>query len=218
MVSTQSEAVMTEASQLARIGVLAAALTTLSILAFDVSAALGAGGVGVGVLPVAFALAIAPCYIVLLGVLHHSQPPAGRFWTGMALAFGIIYAGLVSLNYALQLTVVPQNPEGFAQWTLELKPDSAFWALEVVGYAYMGLSALFRVPVLWPSRLGRIAAMLLVVNAIGTTLGLIGYLQTSDPSNILAVGSLVVWGLTFPAATALLAWQFWQRRAAGPVA
>lgn len=197
------------------IGLVAAGLTTLCILLFDLAAALGASGIGVGVLPVAAALAIAPAYIVLLGALHHLQPPPARFWTGIALAFGIIYAGLVSLNYALQLTVVPQNPEGFAQWTLELKPDSAFWALEVVGYSYMGLSALFLVPVLRGAAPFRIAAILLGINAVGTVLGLVGYLPTSDPANVLAVGSLIVWGIAFPAATALIGWELWRQLGAG---
>lgn len=198
------------------IGLVAAVLTSLFIVLFDVAAGLGASGIGVGVFPVAAALAIAPSYIILLGAVHHLQPASTRFWTGMALAFGIIYAGLVSLNYALQLTVVPQNPEGFAQWTLELKPDSAFWALEVAGYSYMGLSALFLAAVLRGTLLARIAAALFGVNAVGTLLGLVGYLPSSDPSNALAVGSLLVWGVVFPIATAIIGWQFQRQLIAPP--
>lgn len=198
---------------LTNIAVWSAGLATLAIVLFDLTAGLGAAGVGVGVLPVASALLIAPCYVALTAVLYRDAPERQRVWTMLGIVFAVLYAGVVSLNYALQLTVVPRNPGLFAGWTLELKPDSAFWALEVMGYAYMGLSALALFPALHGSRPRRIAGWMFVINAIGSVIGAAAYLITHDPGNALAVGSLLVWGVTFPIGTGLIGWDFWRGRA-----
>ncbi len=197
----------------ATIAIWSAALTTAAILLFDLTAGLGAAGVAVGAGPVASALAIAPCYVALVAMLHREAPERRRAWTGLGLAFAVIYAGMVSFNYALQLTVVPQNPVAFANWTLELKPDSAFWALEVMGYAYMGLSALALVPGLRGTRARRAAGWLFVVNAMASAIGGAAYLISADPGNMLAVASLLVWGVVFPIGTGLIGWDVWRGRA-----
>ena len=199
-------------SSVATIAVWSAGLATLAILLFDLTAGLGAAGVAVGAGPVASALAIAPCYVALVAMLHREAPERRRAWTIMSLAFAVLYAGLVSFNYALQLTVVPQNPVAFANWTLALKPDSAFWALEVMGYAYMGLSALALVPALRETRARRIAGWLFVVNAVASALGGAAYLISGDPGNWLAVASLLVWGVAFPIGTGLIGWDVWRGR------
>lgn len=205
----------TPPSPLPMVGAIAGVLTTLAIVLFDLTAGLGASGIGVGAWPVASAFAIAPCYVALVSVLHRRASPPQRLWTLLAFSFGLLYAGVVSLNYALQLTVVPQNPEAFAGWTMQLKPDSAFWALEIAGYSYMGLSAAFLIPALRAARSERIAGWLLAINGVGTVIGLIGYMTTRDPGNWLAVGSLLVWGITVPIATGVIAWRLWGERAPG---
>jgi len=177
--------------------------TTLAILAFDITAGLGAAGIDVGLSPVAAALSIAPFYVGLLCALHHRATLVDGLWTLVALGFGLVYASLVSINYALQLTVVRANPELFAGWTMVLRPDSAFWALEVFGYAYMGLSAAALIPLL--RRRGPVlAAWMFGINGVASLLGGGAYLLTGEPGHWLAVSSLIVWGVAFPVGTAVI--------------
>lgn len=192
-------------------GAIAAGLTTLAILLFDATAGIGAAGAGVGTWPVAAALAIAPCYVVLVATLHARAAVEQRLWTLLALCFGLLYAAVVSLNYALQLTAA-LGPQTLPGWTLELRPDSAFWALEVTGYSYMGLSAAFLIPALRGNRVGQVVDWLFAINGLVTLAGLVAYLISHDPGNWLAITSLFVWGVAFPSATALIGWQLWLAR------
>lgn len=201
------------ARAVALVGGWAALLTAASILLFDVAVALGVSGFGVGKLPVAAALLIAPSYLAFASALHRDLPEGDRIWSQMALAFAVVYAAIVGINYALQLTVVPINPEAFQGWTQELRPDSAFWALEIAGYAFMGLSALALVPALSGTGLERAAGWLFVVNGIGSLIGGAAYLITMDPAHWLGLTSLAVWGAAFPVATALIGWQWFRRLA-----
>lgn len=123
----------------------------------------------------------------------------------IGLSFAIIYAVIVALNYFLQLTVVRLNPQGFALLSMDVRPESPFWALEVLGYTFMSIAALFAVPVLSEGKLERAVQGLFVLNFVMTLAGLSAYLLTVNPTHVLVLASLGVWGIAFPVATALLA-------------
>jgi uncharacterized membrane protein len=83
--------------------------------------------------------------------------------------------------------------------------DSAFWSLETIGYALMGLAALFVLPTLAKSCIELAIRGCFVANAVFTVLGSVGYLLSGNPLHVLVLISLGVWAIAFPIATALLA-------------
>ncbi len=121
------------------------------------------------------------------------------------MSFAIIYAAIVGLNYFLYLTVVRQNPQGYAWLTMDLRADSAFWALEVLGYTFMSLGALFVVPIFSGGNVERAIRWLFVVNGVANIVATLAVLLTANPLHILVLVSLGVWSIAFPIATILLA-------------
>jgi len=80
--------------------------------------------------------------------------------------------------------------------------DTAFWSLETVGYALMGLAALFVLPTLARSRIELVIRGCFVANAVFAILGSVGYLLSGNPLYVLVLISLGVWAIAFPTATA----------------
>jgi hypothetical protein len=196
------------------LGFWAAVLTTVAILAFDLTAGLGAVIDMPLVAVLGSAFMIAPPFLVLMSVVHQSTGEHQRVWTQAGLAFAAAYSAIISINYILMLTVVRASPQALPAFTMEFRSDSAFWALEMLAYAFMGLAALFVVPVLTGTRVKRAIGGLFIINAAVTLLAAAAYLITLNVVHPLVVASLVVWGIAFPSATGLLAWIFW--RAAKP--
>ena len=195
-----------------KVGFWSALLTTGAIVAFDVSLILGVSGIPMRSFTVGASLLIAPAFLTLMVSIHRHAPPEQQMWTHVGLSFAIVYAALAAFNYFLQLTVVRQNPQAYAWLTMDFTPDSAFWALEILLYSFMGLAALGAVPVFRGVPLGSVVGWLFVANASFTLLGPLASLITANPLHWLVLVSLGVWALAFPIATALLAIVF--RRAA----
>lgn len=191
-----------------RVGFWSAVLTTIWIVAFDLALLAGVSGIPTGSLPVIASLLIAPPLVSLMASLHGYVPHERRIWTQTGLSFSIAYAALVAFNYFLQLTVVRQNPAAYPWLTMDFKPDSAFWALEVLGYSFMSLAALCVVPALGRGRHETPIRWLFVANAALNGLGDVAYVLTANPLNLLVLASLGVWAVAFPGATALLAVMF----------
>ncbi|MGB9594571.1 MAG: hypothetical protein ACPL7R_10595, partial [Anaerolineae bacterium] len=114
-------------------------------------------------------------------------------------------AALLVWNYYLQLTVVRMNPHLYAWLTMDFTRDTAFWSLETIGYALMGLAALFALPILSKSRIELAIRWCFVANAAFTLLGSVGYVWSGNPLHGFVLISLGVWAIAFPMATALLA-------------
>ena len=148
---------------------------------------------------------IAPSFVVLMASLHSCAPDSKKVWSQIGLSFAIIYAVVVGLNYFLFLTVVQQNPQLYSWLSMDLRPDSAFWALEVLGYTFMSLGALFLAPLLTRGKIEHTIRWLFVGNAALNIIAVAAYLQTVNPVHPLVLGSLGLWGVVFPIATALLA-------------
>lgn len=90
-----------------------------------------------------FSLGIAAPYVIAVAALHHLLPPEKRIWSHIALAFAIMYATYVNLNYVVQLTtVIPavrQDALGEIR-ILDQTPHSLFWDIDALGYICMGIS------------------------------------------------------------------------------
>ena len=89
--------------------------------------------------------------------------------------------------------------------TMGFTRDTAFWSLETIGYALMGLAALFALPVLAKGRIELVIRWCFVANAVFTVLGSVGYVVSGNPLHVLVLIGLGVWAIAFPIATALLA-------------
>ncbi|MGA2480388.1 MAG: hypothetical protein ABSG63_16685 [Spirochaetia bacterium] len=85
-------------------------------------------------------------YVGLVSVLHSRVEEAARPWTQLALSFAIIYAGLNSIVYSVQLAVViPQSLSGGERLAgpFVLVAGKPLTAVNAVAYALLSLSAFF---------------------------------------------------------------------------
>jgi hypothetical protein len=108
----------------------------------------------------------------LVAALHALARPDLRARTGAALGFAAAFAALIFLNYVLQMTFVPalmrdytpQQAPLIAAFSLA-NPRSLGWALEMWGYAVLGVATWLVAPVFaGDGRLGRATAGLFVAN------------------------------------------------------
>jgi hypothetical protein len=191
-----------------QIGFWSALLTTAWILVFNAAIAFGATGAPTRSLAVGASLLLALSFVVLMVSMHSYAPLEKKIWSQIGLSFAILYAALLLWNYYLQLTVVSTNPLLYSWLTMDFTSDTAFWSLESIGYALMGLAALFTLPVLPSGRMELVIRWCIAVNGVFTILGSISYVVTSNPLHVLVLTSLGIWALAFPIATALLAVMF----------
>jgi hypothetical protein len=108
----------------------------------------------------------------LVAALHALARPELRARTGAALGFASAFAALIFLNYVVQTTFVPALMRSHAPGEAPLiaafslaNPRSLGWALEMWGYAVLGVATWLVAPVFaGDGRLGRATAGLFVAN------------------------------------------------------
>lgn len=89
---------------------------------------------------------IAPSFICLIIANFYYAEPEKKIWGLMALSFSIIYAVVVMIVYFMQVTYVNINSATLTEEILSVinfKPGSAFFALDLLGYAFMSLATFF---------------------------------------------------------------------------
>jgi len=149
-------------------------------------------------------------FVVLMVSVHDCADARARAWSHVAVAFATMYATLIGLVYYVQLAfVLPRLARGDASGIqlLLFEPfDSFLYAVDVFGYSLMSLSMLFAAAVFGNPGLERWIRRALVAN--GCLLPFLA-LQMYYPPLIWG-GSL--WGITFPAASCLLAIHFGRLR------
>ena len=188
-----------------QVGFWSAVLTTVAIVVWVFITAINA------FVPLHFwvnfsALLIAPSFLILMVSIHASVPRGKKLWTQIALAFSIIYTVIIGQNYFLQMTVVRQNPLAFEVLTMDPnRKDSVFWALEILGYGFMSLAALFVSLAFQNVGIERWIRGLFIVNGIFAMIAAVGFVLTANPLHIVSLLSVGVWSITFPSATTLLA-------------
>jgi len=166
--------------------------------------------------PVSYMAWVIPCFLlsitfpILVAAIYLYLPVDRRVPGLQALVFAIVYGAILSADYFVLGTLVRDALQAGQTEGLEMlvigSPHSLTNALEGVGYFFMGLSTLFA-GLAWrvPGRLRRATRWLLIINGIASLLGVaLGALGVPAA----AMASLVIWGVTFPVATALLAWRF----------
>jgi hypothetical protein len=131
--------------------------------------------------------------VYLISALHTIAREATRTRATAALAFAAAFAALIFFNYVVQTTFIPalvqsRSPESgplIAAFALS-NPRALGWAIEMWGYAVLGVATWLIAPVLADhGRAGRIAAALFVANGPVSIIGAIwtalspGWVMTS---------------------------------------
>jgi hypothetical protein len=200
-----------------RLGFWAAIVTAITYIVFDLGTIGGPDMLKLlsvpwdVYIPIGASILIAPSFLLLTIAIHYSAPEWKRVWTHAAVAFGTMYAALVSLVYVTWLFVVEPHvinhtesavaPFAFAQ-------GSFIQMVDGIGYTFMGVAAALTAPVFGGDQLGRWIRWVAIANAPGAALVLVAYIVYS-----LAVG--LPTAILFPAYSILLA--VYYRRAGGTI-
>lgn len=151
-------------------------------------------------------LLLAVAYLALLAAVHVRIQGTARVWSLLALALGIVYATMASINYMIQAVAVRWSLQAGDTAGLEMflpdNPTSVFGAL-ATSYVYMGLSMAALAFVFEGPGLERIVRWLLLaqlVPAVGQTADA---LFGAGDAVLIATG--LVWVIGAPAAFVALA-------------
>ncbi len=123
----------------------------------------------------------------------------------LAFVFSIVYGVIAFLNAYIQITVFRTNIlagsiEGLEKLALP-NPHSITYALEGLGYSFLGLSTLFYAFTFNKGKLSSIIKVLLIINGI---VGIIGLLISPFDMPILMLPGLGVWCIEYPILNILL--------------
>jgi hypothetical protein len=155
-------------------------------------------------------LLLGSAFLLLLVSLHQIAPVEKKIWSLAAVAFGIAYLVLISMNYFVQLTLVaPRMARGNVQGIemFQFVPfDSFLYAVDILGYSFMSVATLCAALILQRKGLEGVARFFLFAN--GLLIPFLVFQMYFHP--LIWIASL--WAITFPASTWTLAVLF--RRAA----
>lgn len=156
-------------------------------------------------------LLLGTAFLVLMASVHQAASPERRVWSQVALSLSTVYATLISINYYVQLTwVAPRlargQVEGMAMF-LFTPFDSFLYAVDILGYSFMSLAALFAAQVFTKVGLeGRARRFLITTGLLLPFIALQMYWHWM-------IWVAALWAVTFPGATLSLARLFRSRRA-----
>jgi hypothetical protein len=159
-------------------------------------------------------LAVAPTFVLMVGALVAFSPARHRALAQVALTFAGAHLVVIALNYVLQTTVIHAAIERGEAAGLGVavmgNPASVFWMGEMLGYSLMIIAGLCLVPLFVAGRSGAVIRWIFIVNGVATGVAAVTYFVTVDAMNPLVAGSLGVWCVSWPVATALIAFRFRQ--------
>ena len=151
-------------------------------------------------------LLLGPAFLVLLVSIDQIAPPEKKVWSQAAVAFGTVYMVLIGMNYFVQLTLVgPRLVEGR---TAGIEPflfvpfDSFLYAVDILGYSFMSVAALFAAPVFSGGGLERVARRFLIATGLVLPF-LVGQMYVHA-----LIWPAALWAVAFPGATWTLALLF----------
>lgn len=147
-------------------------------------------------------------FLVLIVSIHQLTPPDKRIWSHTAVVFATMYAALISIVYFVQLTLIaPRLAQGQIEGVeafLFVPFNSFLYAVDILGYSFMGVATLFAAQVFTRSGLHRVVRLFLTANGV---LFPFTALQMYFHS-LIWIASL--WAVSFPGLTLTLA-IFFQR-------
>ena len=159
-------------------------------------------------------LFLGSAFLVLLVSVHQIAPAERKVWSLAALAFGVAYAVLISMNYFVQLTLVaPRMARGDTRGIepfLFVPFDSFLYAVDILGYSFMSVATLFAARVFLGGGLHRTARWFLTANGL-----LLPFLVLQMYWHPL-IWPAALWAVTFPGSTWALAVLFRGATTRGP--
>lgn len=167
-------------------------------------------------LPALFAFLLGPTIVALFAAIHSSAPPEKKVLSQLAFLFSGGYAALTGINYFVQMTVVRQHmltgeTAGLALFVMA-NPASLMLAVDMLGYFFLFLASLCAATIFETSRLNDAIRWLLAATGALGLVGVIGYMVGNE---MMSFAGLMISGVAFLPATALLAALF---RGLGPSA
>ncbi len=144
-------------------------------------------------LPYVFGFLITGGFILLVSSIPASDADGRRPLRSAALAFSVIAAGLIFFNYVMQTAFIPlslHESPGIVAATTMANPNSLGWALEMYGYAILGIATAFLAPLFSASPRQRVIARLFVLNCILSVVG--AFLMPLFPGWVLSVTGMIV--------------------------
>ena len=164
---------------------------------------------------------IGPVFLVMITCLHVWAADEKQVWSQLALVFAVVYAAVLSVNYYIQMTVVPHNlttgmTEGMSLWLYAdpFYPYNIPGALEAVGFGSMGVSFLFASQVFGAARLERWVRWTCFATGLSA---LVVFTDPLYPLPFVIVLAFLVAGFVLLAAAPLLLAILFRRSTAGPV-
>jgi len=165
-------------------------------------------------------------FVVMMAGLHAAVEGRERALATAALVFTAVYAAMVSTNYVLQTTFVPElarhyTPQSdaiLATFSMS-NPSSLAWGLEMWGYGFLGAATWLVAPVIAGSRastLERATAWTFIANGPASILPAI--LTAIRPGWVMTTPGMVgfvVWNVLVLAMTVLAILVFAKERTAG---
>ena len=147
-------------------------------------------------------LLLASSFVVLLASIHEIATPEKKIWSQSALAFGIMYATMISIVYFVQLALIlPRMARGDMSGveSFVFTPfDSFLYAVDIMGYSLMCISTLFAALVFTGNGIERPIRFFLTANGL-----LVPFLVFQMYwHSLIWIASL--WAITFPGAVIAL--------------
>jgi hypothetical protein len=148
-------------------------------------------------------LLLGSAFLVLVVSVHQLAPRDRRVWSHAAIAFGTVYATLISIVYFVQLTfVAPRIARGQTAGieVFLFRPfDSFLYSVDILGYSFMSVATLCAARVFTGDGLERRARWFLTANGL-----LLPFLAFQLYVHwLIWIASL--WAVTFPGSTWTLA-------------
>ena len=160
-----------------------------------------------GILIFGFSVVIATPFMIALVALHCETPHERRLWSLTALAMSVVYTTYVTLNYAVQLTVViPRLTTPLSLQVLDQTPHSLCWTLDGLGYIFLGGATLFAVPVFKGFAPGAWTRRFFLANGLVTPIIAVVYFYPRFSMPLLFLG--LPWAVTAPGSFLSLALMF----------
>lgn len=143
-------------------------------------------------------------FVAMMGSVHGQSPTDRRIWSQTGLTFAIMYGTLICMNYFVQLTlVVPALYRGDV--SDNVRPflfnvfNSFTYSVDLLGYSFMSLSALFAAFVFMGPGLEKTVRWFLIANGL-----IIPFIALQTFYHPLIWGASL-WAVTLPGATISLA-------------
>jgi hypothetical protein len=141
-----------------------------------------------------FALAFG--YVLLMTGIYHVSLHSQKTGSLVAVILTAVFASLIFFNYICQTTFVPALVRGYepdcdpliAAFSFS-NPRSLCWAVEMWGYALLGIAMWFVAPVFNRNRLERVAKSLMIANGVVSIAG--GIVAAYDLSWVLTLTGFI---------------------------